>query len=143
MDLSPLIPPSAMLAGMFCSIKRIGSSLRSGKPVKKAYQEEMARWQKHLQPGQAKRTRSESIQRVGVGVEPVWDPFPGMRISPASQASRLWEGCVRPDRLPFEQLASQLQGLVIGTPDTKAIKPGGLRLAGVNRTILLIYLLEN
>jgi hypothetical protein len=58
-----------------------------------------------------------------------------MRISPASQASRLWEGCVRPDRLSFEQLASQLQGLVIGTPDTKAVKPGGLRLAGVNKTI--------
>jgi hypothetical protein len=68
-------------------------------------------------------------------VEPVWDPFLGMRISPASQASRLWKGCVRPDRLPFEQLVSQLQGLVIGTPDTKAIKPGGLRLAGINRTI--------
>jgi hypothetical protein len=66
------------------------------------YQEEMVRWQKHSQPGQAKRTQSERIQRKGVGVEPVWDPFPGMRISPASLASRLWEGCVRPDRLPFE-----------------------------------------
>jgi hypothetical protein len=91
----------------------------------------MARWQKHSQPGQAKRTRSERTQRKGVGEEPVWDPFPGMRISPGSQASRLWEGCVRPDRLSFEQLASQLQGLVIGTPDTKAVKPRG----GVNRTI--------
>jgi hypothetical protein len=125
-----------MLAGMFCSIEADRLQSTEWKARKKAYHEEMARWQKHMQPGQAKRTRaSERIQRKGVGVEPAWDPFLGMRISLASQASRLWEGCVRPDKLPFEQLASQLQGLVIRTPDTKAIKPGGLRLAGVNRTI--------
>jgi hypothetical protein len=120
---------------MFCSIEADRLQSAEWKARKKAYQEEMARWQKHLQPGQAKRTRSERIQQKGAGEEPVWDPFPGMRISLASQAFRLWEGCVRPDRLSFEQLASQLQGLVIGTPDTKAVKPGGLRLVGVNRTI--------
>jgi hypothetical protein len=97
-----------MLAGMFCSIEADRLQSAEWKARKKAYQEEMARWQKHSQPEQAKRTRSERIQREGVGEEPVWDPFPGMRISPASQASRLWKGCVRPDRLSFEQLASQL-----------------------------------
>jgi hypothetical protein len=85
-----------MLAGMFCSIEADRLQSAEWKARKKTYQEEMARWQKHSQPGQAKRTRSERIQREGVGVEPVWDPFPDMRISTASQASRLWEGCVRP-----------------------------------------------
>jgi hypothetical protein len=109
---------------MYCIIEADRHQSAEWKARKKAYQEDLARWQKLSQPGQAKRTRSERTQREVAGAEPAWDPFPDMRISPASQASRLWEGCVRPDRLPFEQLASQLQGLVIGTPDTKTVKPG-------------------
>jgi hypothetical protein len=78
-----------MLAGMFCRIEADRLQSKEWKARKKAYQEEMARWQKHPQPGQAERTRSKHVHREGADVEPVWDPFPGMRISPASQASRL------------------------------------------------------
>jgi hypothetical protein len=84
MDLSPLIPPSCWQA-CFCSIEADRLQSTEWKARKKAYQEEMARWQKHSQPGQAKRTRSERIQREGVGEEPVWDPFPDISGLPGLQ----------------------------------------------------------
>jgi hypothetical protein len=42
---------------------------------------------------------------------------------------------VRADRVPLEQLVARVEGLAIGTPDEKLAELGGLRLAGVNRSI--------